>query len=30
MNPDGSGRGFIGAELVEGHQPDWGTAPLVP
>jgi len=30
MNPDGSGRAFIGSTPTEGHQPDWGTAPLVP
>jgi len=30
MNPDGSGRAFMGAEPVEGHQPDWGSAPLAP
>lgn len=30
MNPDGSGRAFIGSDPVEGHQPDWGTAPIIP
>ncbi len=30
MNPDGSGRAFLGTEPVEGHQPDWGTAPIIP
>jgi Tol biopolymer transport system component len=27
MNPDGSGRQFMGVERIEGHQPDWGTVP---
>ena len=30
MSPDGSNRRYLGSERVEGHQPDWGTAPLVP
>jgi Tol biopolymer transport system component len=30
MDPDGSERAFVGSEPVEGHQPDWGTAPPLP
>jgi Tol biopolymer transport system component len=30
MNPDGSGRAWVSDQHGEEHQPDWGTAPLVP
>jgi Tol biopolymer transport system component len=30
MNADGSGRSWVYDEHTGGHQPDWGTAPLVP
>ena len=30
MNPDGSGREWVSDQHTGEHQPDWGTAPLVP